>query len=201
MVALKQYYTADAICYCPMATKTRNTLADFWHAGSTQTPYVPANDIAWGIDGSNSYPIGQSGNIVWGRPGLGGSYGINGWMHNNPATGAALGTQDPAGFWRKLSTAGTKPNVPVFGDCMWDGTEPKPTDKPGFVPGIQGTPADMSNFSIIRHAGKRPVNIVFVDSSVRPVGLREMYQFNWSQIYDVTKVDPSVWPKWMSGYQ
>jgi prepilin-type N-terminal cleavage/methylation domain-containing protein/prepilin-type processing-associated H-X9-DG protein len=210
MVALQQYYSAPAIRYCPMATKTRDTLADFWHAGSPQTPYVPANDIAWGIDGSNGYPIDQSGNIVWGRPGLGGSYGINGWTHNPPpptAAGGVLGSQNQAGFWRKLANAGKKQNVPVFADCMWSGTEPKPADQPGFVPGIQGASSgpnsgpDMSNFSILRHASKRPVNFAFVDSSVRPVGLREMYEFNWSQIYDVTMVNPSLWPRWMSGYQ
>jgi prepilin-type N-terminal cleavage/methylation domain-containing protein/prepilin-type processing-associated H-X9-DG protein len=201
MVALKQYYTADAIRYCPTATKTRNTLADFWHAGSPQTPYIPANDIAWGIMASNGYPVEQAGNSVWGRPGLGGSYGINGWMHNNPAMGAVLGTQNPTGFWRKLGIAGRKQLVPVFGDCMWSGTEPKQTDQPGIVPGIQGASGpDMSNFSIIRHAGRRPVNFSFVDSSVRPVGLREMYQFNWSQIYNISATFPPF-PKWMNSYQ
>jgi prepilin-type N-terminal cleavage/methylation domain-containing protein/prepilin-type processing-associated H-X9-DG protein len=196
MSALQQYYSASAIRYCPVATVTRDTLPNFWLAGSPNQT-VPATTIAWGVMGSNGYPI-----LSWGAVGLGGSYGINGWTHNppiNPA-GAVLGTSDPNGFWRKLGTAGKKPNVPVFGDCMWDGSEPKQTDSPGIYPGVQGTPADMSNFMIPRHGGKKPVNIAFIDSSVRPVGLHEMYQLNWSQIYNTSATFPPF-PKWMNSYQ
>jgi prepilin-type N-terminal cleavage/methylation domain-containing protein/prepilin-type processing-associated H-X9-DG protein len=203
MVALKQYYSAAAIRYCPVATTTRDTLPDMWLPGAPGSS-IPATTIAWGIMGSNSYPIEQSGNNVWGRPGLGGSYGINGWMHNPPAAGGAvLGGQNQAGFWRKLGRAGTKPSVPVFGDCMWSGTEPKETDPPPTIPGDQSAGAvDMSNFSIPRHGGKRPVNIAFVDSSVRPVGLKELYRLNWSTIFDTTYADQNVnWPKWLNGYQ
>ena len=196
MSALQQYYAAPAIRYCPVATVTRDTLPNFWLAGSPNQP-VPATTIAWGVMGSNGYPI-----LTWGAAGLGGSYGINGWTHNppiNPA-GAVLGASDPNGFWRRLGNAGKKPLVPVFGDCMWDGAEPKQTDPPGIYPGVQGSPADMSNFLIPRHAGKRPVNIAFIDSSVRPVGLHEMYQFNWSQIYNTSATLPPF-PKWMNSYQ
>jgi len=198
MVALQQFYSASAIRYCPVATTTRDTLPSFFVAGSPgQT--VPATTIAWGIMGSNGYPV-----LAWGAPGMGGSYGINGWTHNPPpptAAGGVLAVQDQTGFWRKLGNAGKKPLVPVFGDCMWDGAEPKQNDPEGTFVGTQGTPADMSNFSIPRHAGKRPVNIAFIDSSVRPVGLHEMYQLNWSQIFNATLAGPPSWPKWINGYQ
>jgi prepilin-type N-terminal cleavage/methylation domain-containing protein/prepilin-type processing-associated H-X9-DG protein len=197
MVALQQYYSAPAIRYCPIATMTRDTLPNFWLPGSPNQT-VPATTIAWGIMGSNGYPI-----MTWGALGMGGSYGINGWTHDPPppdGTAGVLNVQNQGGFWRKLGTAGRKSSVPVFGDCMWDGSEPKQTDSPGIYPGVQGTPADMSNFSIPRHAGKRPVNIAFIDSSVRPVGLHEMYQLNWSQIYDTTATLPPF-PKWMNSYQ
>jgi len=196
MMALQQFYSAAAIRFCPVALTTRDTLPNFFLPGSPgQT--VPATTLDWGTMGSNGYPV-----LAWGAPGIAGSYGINGWMHNppyNPA-GPVLGAANPAGFWRKLGTAGTKPGVPVFGDCMYDGSEPKETDPPGIYIGTQGTPPDMSNFSIPRHAGKRPVNMSFVDSSVRPVGLHELYQLSWSQIFN-TAASPPPFPKWMNGYQ
>jgi prepilin-type N-terminal cleavage/methylation domain-containing protein/prepilin-type processing-associated H-X9-DG protein len=205
MVALKQFYTADAIRYCPMATTTRDTLPDKWLPGSPGSS-IPATTIAWGIMGSNGYPVMSTGTVVWGAPGLGGSYGINGWTHNPPppaGAGGVLTGQNQAGFWRKLGRAGTKPSVPVFGDCMWDGSEPQETDPPPTIPGDQSAGrVDMSNFSIPRHAGKKPVNIAFVDSSVRPVGLKELYRLNWSTIFDTTYADQNVnWPKWLNGYQ
>jgi prepilin-type N-terminal cleavage/methylation domain-containing protein len=197
MVALQQYYSAPAIRYCPMATKTRDTFPSIWLPGAPGSP-IPATTIAWGVMGSNSYPV-----MIWGAPGMGGSYGINGWTHNPPPPGPAggvLAVQNQLGFWRKLGTAGMKATVPVFADCMWDGGEPMETDPAPIIPGDQSNGrADMSNFLIPRHGGKKPVCMSFVDSSVRPVGLREQYTFNWSQIYDPTY--SVAFPNWMRGYQ
>jgi prepilin-type N-terminal cleavage/methylation domain-containing protein/prepilin-type processing-associated H-X9-DG protein len=193
MVALRPYYTADSIRYCPEALKTRDTLPDFWDVN------LDASKLAWGIMGSNGYPV-----LAWGFPGLGGSYGINGWMHNPPdAAGTFLDGTQP-GFWRKLSRAGSKlnNNVPVFADCIWDGTEPRHTDAPPTTPGRQDPASNMSNFCIPRHSGRKPVTIAFADASVRFVGLKELYRLNWSTTFDTTYQDKvNRWPKWMGAYQ
>jgi prepilin-type N-terminal cleavage/methylation domain-containing protein len=194
MVALKSYYSMDDIRYCPMAKDiTRDTLPNFW---------IPSGItfLAWGIMGSNGYPVMDPAGITWGRPGLGGSYGINGWMHNNPPTGTVLGSQNQLGFWRKLTAAGRFADAPLFADCVWDGGEPKPTDTPVTFPDTYITGNDMSNFTIARHSGRSPLDMTFIDGSVRIVGLRELWQLPWSKIYDPTKV-PTLWPNWIKSYQ
>jgi len=190
MVALRQYYSADKIRFCPMAMRTRDTLANMWVTAEV-------SKLAWGTMGSNSYPV-----MSWGFPGLAGSYGINGWTHNPPFIGATLAGSDPNGFWRKLSKAGSSREVPVFSDCIWDGSEPRHTDPPPNQPDTFDTTSRMQNFTVLRHPGRRPVNMSFVDSSVRIVGLKELYRLKWSLIFDTAYQDQqNRWPVWMNSYQ
>ncbi len=191
MIALKKYYTADKIRVCPVATKTRDTLPDFWSIT------IDASKLAWGIMGSNGYPV-----TSWGFSGLYGSYGINGWTHNPPpVAGTTVNGTDP-GFWRKLTAVGSTKDVPVFADCMWDGSQPKQTDAPPTGPGLQNPASDMSNFCIPRHNSKRPLTMTFVDASSRYVGLKELYRLKWSTTFDIYYQDQvNRWPRWMSGYQ
>jgi prepilin-type N-terminal cleavage/methylation domain-containing protein/prepilin-type processing-associated H-X9-DG protein len=194
MVALKPYYTADQIRFCPMATKTRDTLPDMWVTTGDTT-------LAWGAMGSNSYPV-----PAWGFPGMAGSYGINGWTHNPPAVspinGMTLpGNTDPR-FWRKLGTAGSGMNVPVFADSIWDGSQPKHDDAKPPAAGTQIVGQDMTDFCFPRHSGRKPLNITFVDSSVRNVGLKELYRLKWNTAFDTAYQDQlNQWPKWMNDYQ
>ncbi|HUD83668.1 MAG TPA: hypothetical protein VMQ67_09200, partial [Candidatus Saccharimonadales bacterium] len=159
-----------------------------WKVNSTQT-------LAWGIMGSNSYPV-----LPWGAPGLFGSYGINGWMYNPPPSAGPDGS-DPL-YWRTLSAAGPLHNVPVFSDCDYDGSDPSDTDPPPPAPGQQSVTDDMSNFAIPRHDGNRPVNVTFLDSSVNATGLKQLWRLNWSTTFDTTYQDTvNRWPAWMNNYQ
>lgn len=206
MVALTNYYRVGAICYCPMATQTRDKLPAGTGAGQMFTT-VGCTFLAWGIMGTNSYPVESSvyagQTIVWGRPGLTGSYGINGWMHN---PGANV-TVTPERYWRVLTATGTGhvDEVPLFADCMWDGTQPLPgNDKPPQNSGQQQAGSDMSVFCIPRHTGPRPLNMTFADGSVRNTGLKELWQLPWYKglIYPTGIYHPpSFWPAWMQGYQ
>ena len=196
MVAMRPYYSADSIRYCPNATKTRDTLPSFWDTSQN------ASTWAWGIMGSNGYPIQP-----WGFSGLGGSYGENGWMHNQPSAGTAPASAGE--YWRKLSTAGNRSDAPVFGDCLWDGTEPHPQDTQHRAQGNQetgpmlpnGHGGNMSNFCIPRHGSKRPSTMTFVDGSVKPVGLREMWGLKWSQNYDTSYASTIIFLAWLRGYK
>ena len=183
MVALKQYYAADKIRFCPKAVKTRDTLPDMWATTSV-------TDLAWGIMGSNSYPV-----PAWGAAGMAGSYGINGWTHNPP-------NLPDARYWRKLATAGGGANVPVFADAAWDGSQPEHIDEKPPAPGTQIIGQDMTDFCIPRHAGRKPLNMTFVDASVRIVGLKELYRLKWNPTFDIAYQDQlNRWPTWMNGYQ
>ncbi len=193
MVILQPYYKADTIRVCPMATKTRDTLPNFWI--STDTTF-----LAWGIMGTNGYTV-----PTWGQPGMYGSYGINGWMHNPPAN-LVGGRLDPAqpGFWRKLGAATPPTQVPLFADCIWDGSQPKQDDTPPPAPGTQVMTAngDMSDFTIPRHDSNKPLDFCFADGSVRKVGLRECWRLQWSTVFDITYQDKiNRWPPWMNGFQ
>ncbi len=188
-VALKPYCNVAQICLCPMATKTRDTLPNFFSVTMDSTA------LAWGIMGSNGYPV-----ETWGFAGMYGSYGINGWMYNPPPSVSPEGG-DPA-FWRKLGTASAAVNVPLFADCLWDGSKPIQTDAPPTGPGLQNTSSDMTDICIPRHPGNKPVNMAFIDASVRTVGLKELYRLNWSTTFDTTYQDKlNKWPAWMNGYQ
>jgi prepilin-type N-terminal cleavage/methylation domain-containing protein/prepilin-type processing-associated H-X9-DG protein len=189
-MALKPYIsTFNKVCLCPAATTFRSDLgANLWVAVNTQT-------LAWGIMGSNQYPV-----LDWGAPGLYGSYGINGWMYNPPASSGEEGS-NPL-YWRKLSAAGPLHNLPVFSDCDYDGSEPSATDPPPPSPGWQSVTDDMSNFAMPRHDGRRPVNMAFLDSSISPTGLKQLWRFNWSTDFDTSYQDKANrWPVWMRGYQ
>jgi prepilin-type N-terminal cleavage/methylation domain-containing protein len=183
-MALKPYVNTNInICLCPMATTFRSSLpaGQMWAAPNVQS-------LAWGIMGTNSYPI-----EAWGAAGLYGSYGINGWMYNPPAVPPSdIPANQVNSFWRKLTPALTGPhglsvsaqNIPLFADCAYDGSEPSVTDPP--VINNQSIADDMSNYCITRHDGRAPVVISFLDASVHSVGLRKLWGLNWSTTFDPT---------------
>ena len=201
MVALQPYIPGSQIggdmCYCPMAKDvTRDTLPNFWITSG-------CTFLAWGIMGNSGYPLGSSttpagGTSVWGRTGMGGSYGFNGWMANPPDS--AIGS-DPAGpgYWRTLTVAGRFANTPLFADCVWQGSNPVPTDQPPAHSGDCAVDASMASFCIPRHSGLSPINMTFIDGSVSQVGLRQLWQLPWSKIFDPTK-GPTLWPIWIKSY-
>jgi prepilin-type N-terminal cleavage/methylation domain-containing protein/prepilin-type processing-associated H-X9-DG protein len=199
MLALKPYYTDDDIRFCPAATTMRSSLPSPFATG------IDASKLAWGICGSNGYTT-----QAWELDGMGGSYGQNGWMNNPPANPtppdvAPTPTQMQS-YWQKLTQAGKFANAPLFGDCMYEGTDPHETDS--FPPGLgqQATPpnadpANMSNYDIPRHTGKRPINMTFIDGSVNIVGIKEIWTLPWSKTYDTQYFYSRILPGWMKGYQ
>jgi prepilin-type N-terminal cleavage/methylation domain-containing protein/prepilin-type processing-associated H-X9-DG protein len=200
MSQLRQYYANPNIRLCPAARKFRSELpqAQWWLNQQDNSR------ISWGIMGSNGYPV-----IYFGTAGDSGSYGMNAWAMNPPAS--SLGVYMPAEsseYWRKVSPAGGDvTRIPAFADAVWDGAGPRGDDLPPTQPGWTvgaGTPGStgnnnggMSNFSLLRHAGRRPVNLCFADGSVRAAGLRELWSLQWSRNF---KQKVSFWPPWMNSY-
>jgi len=200
MVALQPYIPncniGGAMCFCPTAaTQFRSSLQNFWV--TTQTTY-----LAWGIMGTNGYTIGSSttpagGTSVWGRAGMAGSYGFNGWMANPPAAADAGDTQ-ATNYWKKLTVAGRVAGAPLFADCVWQGSNPTPSDPPPTMNGACAVDALMGSFCIPRHPGRTPVNMTYVDGSVSPVGLRQLWQLPWSKNWVPAKT--ILWPTWLLSY-
>jgi len=188
-----------AICFCPVATQTRNTLpVTFITTGCTF--------LAWGsMSATNAYGISSSptpagGTSVWGREGMAGSYGFNGWMANPGPADAG----DPAasGYWKTLTAAGRFAGAPLFADCVWQGSNPTPNgpnDQPPLHSGDCNVGASMGSFAIARHGGRNPTDMAFVDGSVNYMGLRQLWTLPWSRTYNPA-LAPTLWPLWIKNY-
>jgi prepilin-type N-terminal cleavage/methylation domain-containing protein len=186
---LRAYYSNPNVRLCPEAIKFRSELASPFAVNLDATLY------SWGYIGTNNYTPVQS----WQTAGDYGSYGINGWAHNPPDSFLGLYTPGPAeNYWRKMGALRNADTIPLFADCMWDGSAPFPTDTPPVKKGYQVTGNSMSIFVLTRHPGRRPENMAFMDNSVRNVGLKELWNFQWYRNFNA-KV--TFWPPWMNNYE
>jgi prepilin-type N-terminal cleavage/methylation domain-containing protein len=204
-LALQPYInTNNNVSLCPMAVTFRSSLgANMWTTANVQY-------LAWGIVGTNTYTAN------WDPANLPvyGSYGMNGWMYNPPPSVPESDVPDPAGFWRKLSPAfitfngvpASAHNIPLFGDCDYDGSQPYytdtiPTDPNGPNIQLDGAGSDMSNWLITRHDGAKPLNMSFLDASVSTVGLRQLWKLNWATDFKTSGPPGRGFPSWMNAYQ
>ena len=139
------------------------------------------------------------------RDGEYGSYGINIWV-TDPLPGDE-GGRPAAHYWRSRDIKGAA-NIPLFADDLWWDTRPHHTDEPPIYEGQRDgwTTNAMKMFCIKRHSGA--VNGVFVDFSVRKVGLKELWTLKWHRQYDTAGpwttaggVLPSDWPEWMKSFK
>jgi len=125
-----------------------------------------------------------------------GSYGINIWV-TDPLSGAE-GGMPPAWYWRTRDVK--MPHlIPLFAeDYHWD-TRPHHTDQPPEYEGqVDGWSTNaMKMLCLNRH--HRNVNTLFVDFSVRKVGLKELWRLKWNRNYDLSAPLPQ-WPPWMKGF-
>ncbi len=108
-------------------------------------------------------------------------------------------------YWGTCDVRGAG-TVPVFFDTAWyhsgcpDFVGPPPFDT-GLLPDIQGWP-----MCINRHDGG--VNVLFMDWSVRKVGLKELWTLKWSKRFNTAGpwttrggARPEDWPQWMRRFK
>jgi prepilin-type N-terminal cleavage/methylation domain-containing protein/prepilin-type processing-associated H-X9-DG protein len=198
MVDLLPYYKGEGdIRLCPKAKIFLHTVAN----------NAPGVFTAWGIYGNQSYFNGYV--PLWGEPNMYGSYGVNGWAHDPPDKGVPDTYDIPVTpvdlrpyFWRKTISVKQPANVPLMGDAMWDGTTPEADDTPPSTPiPPQGgedwvfDTSDMAKFLVPRHNGR--VNMLFIDKSVRKVGLKELWSLKWHAKWKEKRIQ---WPSWIEGY-
>jgi len=188
-----QVSQARKLFLCPMAARTLNPPECNRCPGTTFS--------AWG-----PFPPGSE----WWDEDAKGSYGINEWCANPPAD-----WDDYWGFpskyaWRSLAVKGAG-NIPLFLDCLYVDGFPLHVDEPPEYLGQYdgGTSCWSTNamkiYCIDRHSAG--INGLFADTSVRKIGLKELWTLKWHRKFNLTGpwttlggVKPGDWPEWMAQY-
>lgn len=202
MNALRPYYKDNwDMLLCPTATREMVNNSDWGtFKAAVRTVATPAG-------GSQRYVF---------------SYSINSWtnyMH------ADRGDRWEEWFWKNVNnTAAVAPNtrttlsvqvsrnnIPVFGDATWHDAWPRHTDTPSptmdaFGIGNKGVTGEMNHFCIDRHKGF--VGMLFMDWSVRPIGLKELWTLKWHRAFNTNGpytraggILPEEWPVWLRSYR
>ena len=191
IIALRPHYqTRSGILTCPMATKR-----------------LPSGENHGGP--FNTYVMGTGG---IGDRREEGSYGANCWIYNPGPQDIRQGDiqgRDINYNWRTKDVKGGD-QIPLFADTMWRGGGP--TDR-----GIKGDPPqhnghwlgaghEMMHFCVDRHNGF--INGVFLDWSVRKMGLKELWTFKWHREYNTMGPWTTAggcraedWPQWMRHFK
>jgi len=170
-----EYYKQADMRFCPTATK----------------PYLEGGRSPFGAWFFNGY----YGHFY-------GSYGLNTWVCNPPAHIDTINGMPTANNWRRASVRSSA-RIPVFLDAQWLDGMPIHNDEP---PEYNGESWQIGNqyenqikrFCINRH--NRTVNCLFLDWSVREVGLKELWRLKWHRQFDTNAPAP-VWPDWMKAFK
>jgi prepilin-type N-terminal cleavage/methylation domain-containing protein len=148
---------------------------------------------------------------AWGKysDGTFGSYGFNEWLSKR----TTIESYDRQYIGNYFGNVNAKPanNIPVFLDCalydVWpfDVDLPPPADGPAGLVNCAGR-NEMRRVCINRHNGF--VNSVFLDWSIRKVGLKELWTLKWHKTFktvnNYTKAGgatASTWPEWMRDFK
>jgi prepilin-type N-terminal cleavage/methylation domain-containing protein len=175
--ALRRLYQDADINFCPSARRLGTDNAE---AGGVLEAYgvFPETDTREGYAG------------------LAGSYGINDWVGNPADARVPSGIQgDVSMYWTRPDVKGAN-NIPLFLDAMWLGGMPQDTDTPPSSEDGTGGSGMMQRYCLNRHEGR--INAVFVDFTVRPVRLKELWRLKWHQKFDTRRYPYIKWPDWMA---
>ncbi len=189
--AAYHHFHTKGIALCPMATK-------------------PTGEGGWGaVGGGDAIPYrleGSSGSstaaweITSPPPPFRGSYGYNTYLMQGFAIRMSL-SMIVYGIDFNVHAARGRADIPVLLDSTSPWARPRDSEPPTLRPGGGGG-GGLNCFLMDRHG--RHVNGMFLDWSVRPVGLKELWTLKWASDYDRngpwTKaggVDPDRWPAWM----
>lgn len=181
-------YTEDLkLRLCPMATKPASEVMGILN--------VPGSKfLAWGRYDPNLADFGiEKDKDIYG------SYGMNGNVSNDPPGTIDIYGRNLDNNWRSCNVKGAN-NIPLFLDCASLGGIPNQSDMPPQYDGDLGVgyPPDMKFFCIDRHNGF--INGLFLDFSVRKVGLKQLWKVKWHRQFDIN-ADPPVWPDWMKSFK
>jgi len=188
----------EGIVSCPMATKPASPTG-------LEDPYG-GTFLAWGrIWPEGQVPESSSGRVNYG------SYGCNDCVGYR---GRQIDQEEYVGsrIWRTANIRGTD-RIPVQFDSAWVWAEgwrcfDGPPPERDAVPRIdtQSTQLWWNPVCINRHDGA--VNTLFLDFSVRKVGLKELWTLKWNRMFNTAghwtkarNVRPEDWPEWMRRFK
>ena len=136
------------------------------------------------------------------------SYGLNGWVYNAKESDELRDSSPIERHWGELNIKGAG-NIPLFLDCHRAEGRPSNLSEPPEIEGKVGFVyliIDWGRFCLNRHSGA--VNCLFMDSSVRKVGLKELWTLKWYRNFNTngpyTKaggVTAEDWPEWMRRFK
>jgi len=134
-----------------------------------------------------------------------GSYGVNRWVYNRTEN------RDDTNYWKGKNHKGLN-NIPLFQDCSWYGAGPDDVDFPPEYEGHTGSTTghwrddNVRRVCLNRH--NAATNIVFLDITVRRVGLKELWTLKWHENYNTMNVWTKAggvrtedWPQWMKSFK
>jgi prepilin-type N-terminal cleavage/methylation domain-containing protein/prepilin-type processing-associated H-X9-DG protein len=185
------YRAMQDLLFCPMATRLADPV-DGSPSGGTF--------LAWGGPDRHDEPLGWR---------YRGSYGVNHWAFSYSRQ-PQMGVLE---YWVTISAKNASA-APVFLDSccsagkVLDEKAPPPMyDAVPLATPIRGSVTDsIDSFCINRHDGS--INSLFLDWSVRRVGLKELWTVKWSPWYDThgpwTRAGgarPEDWPEWMRRFK
>jgi len=164
------------------------------------------SDAAWGIYSGGTDDEGA----WWAWKNDCGSYGLNGWVCNEEPSVDDWWDQ-VGNLWRTADVKGAA-NVPLFMDCQWVDGWPQERNEPPAHEGEMAQSGEyyfdqaMKQFCVNRH--NKHINGLFLDCSIRTVGLKELWTLKWHRIYMVDgpwttagDVTPDKWPLWMRKFE
>ena len=185
------YRTRAGILLCPMAKKRLASGASLSSHGGPFRTYIMGT--------------GGAGNRR-----EEGSYGANCWIFNERPGQSEIQSRPVKWNWKTMDAKGGN-KIPIFADTMWRGGGPfymngnsgsNRITPPAFDGQWSGAGHEMKHFCINRHNGS--INHVFLDWSVRKVGLKELWKLKWHRTYNINGfwtaaggAQPNDWPAWM----
>ncbi len=189
-----QAVRAKGIACCPMAVKT----ADDPPVGGFRV----SSGTVYRIQGKFGSTF-EAWEIITPPPRFRGSYGFNDWLFEWRFDLSI--PEDSRNHWRGLDTSSlrNRNRIPVFLDCRGPWSLPDNIFGPPRAP---GGGLGVAPFCINRHG--QYVNGLFLDWSVRRVGLKELWTLKWNMQFDTANiwtkaggVQPEDWPEWMRGFK
>jgi prepilin-type processing-associated H-X9-DG protein len=183
MEAIRPYYQQENLCLCPMAS-------------------ILSCDVGLGEVGRTFVAWSECYN--WLPEGTYGSYGINGWVEHDQCDNGYQWMD--ALRWRTPNVLGAD-KIPLLLDSPWIDAWPRHTNAPPPAEDMHpNSTSNMGRFCISRHDGY--INALFLDFSVRKVGLKELWTLKWHRQYDTCGtwtvcggISPTDWPIWMQDFE
>lgn len=111
-----------------------------------------------------------------------------------------MGRHSVEGMRRSTNVKGAA-DIPLLLDSSWIGGCPEHYDRPPEYDDeqdISSGASSMLRFCINCHNGY--INGLFLDYSVRGLGLKELWLFKWHRTFD-THVGKPTWPQWMKRFK